>query len=117
MTNPWDRKHRFSIASMQTSAVAPPTAPQQTSPMTNVARATPTSSDQVSDYDEHRLAKERVPSNGSSTQQIISHYHNNNNNSTAVDHDEEVIVDNTDDDVVPHKKQRICEKPIDNSNR
>lgn len=85
VTNPWERKHRLSIP----MNCGPPPQPPQLTSVTNVARATPTSSDQISNYDDH-----------------------NKDRGHSTDIDEEVIVDNTDDEDCP-KKSRICDKQDD----
>lgn len=88
VTNPWDRKHRIPmiISNNNNNCVGPPIS------MTNVSRATPTSSDQVSDYDEQNRDK---------TQDL--------------ENEEELIVDNTDDEDCV-KKNRNCDK-ISSKNR
>lgn len=81
VTNPWDRKHRIPmiISNNNNNCVG--------TPMTNVSRATPTSSDQVSDYEEQNRDK---------TQEHL-------------ENEEELIVDNTDDEDCL-KKSRNCDK-------
>lgn len=88
VTNPWDRKHRIPmiISNNNNNCVGTPMS------MTNVSRATPTSSDQVSDYEEQNRDK---------TQDL--------------ENEEELIVDNTDDEDCI-KKSRNCDK-ITNKNR
>lgn len=82
VSNPWDRKHRIPmiISNNNNNCVGTPIS------MTNVSRATPTSSDQVSDYEEQNRDK---------TQDI--------------ENEEELIVDNTDDEDCI-KKSRNCDK-------
>lgn len=77
VTNSWERKSRLNIGIN--------CAGSQLGCMTSVARATPTSSDQISEYGENK-----------------DRNHNGDN-------DEEVIVDNTDDEDC-HKKSRNCDK-------
>lgn len=88
VTNPWDRKHRIPmiISNNNNNCVGTPMS------MTNVSRATPTSSDQVSDYEEQNRDK---------TQDL--------------ENEEELIVDNTDDEDCV-KKSRNCDK-ITSKNR
>ncbi|KAG4068593.1 hypothetical protein HA402_004934 [Bradysia odoriphaga] len=80
VTNPWDRKHRIPmiISNNNNNCVG--------TPMTNVSRATPTSSDQISEYEEQNRDK---------TQDL--------------ENEEELIVDNTDDEDCV-KKSRNCDK-------
>lgn len=69
-------------------------------PMTvaNVSRATPTSSDQITDYQDQNRDRAHRESGGGVG---------------GNDNDEEVIVDNTDDEDCPRKKSKNCDKQND----
>lgn len=152
MTNPWDRKHRLTIASSgggsitttilpntpgatiqshhQTvvAATTPPattslpsalniTPPNQQPP--NVSRATPTSSDQVSEYEtEHRgqAARERSVSRHSSGCEPDEEHMNVDNHDHH--HHHQHHSNHNHDEAAPsaNKKARICDKAAGESN-
>lgn len=96
VSNPWDRKHRLGIGMHGNAAPI----------MSNVARATPTSSDQISDYEEY--SKERIGHHGPNG----LGGGNVGASANSGDNDEEVVVDNTDDEICS-KKSRQCDKKDD----
>lgn len=83
-SNMWERKHRIGVMPMNCGP--PPMS------VTNVSRATPTSSDQITEYQEQ---------NRDRAQNCVN------------DNDEEVIVDNTDEEDCPKKKSKNCDKQND----
>lgn len=90
-SNMWERKHhRIGVMPMNCGPPQPP--PPQMS-VTNVSRATPTSSDQITEYQEQNR--------------------DNRAQNCGNDNDEEVIVDNTDEEDCPKKKSKNCDKQND----
>lgn len=89
-SNLWERKHR--MGGMPMACGGPPQ--MSVANVTNVSRATPTSSDQITDYQDQNRDRAQQSCGGN-------------------DNDEEVIVDNTDDEDCPKKKSKNCDKQND----